>query len=82
MTSEQLQSTISALQARADACLANGERQYACGVLEAIQALRRLLPEPAKAPESPVEAPESVAPPAEPQEAPAPQKRFRKPKGV
>lgn len=82
MTSEQLQSTISALQARADACIANGERQHACGVIEAIQALRRLLPEPVKAPSSPVETPKTVAAPVEPQEAQEPQKRFRKPKGV
>jgi len=61
MTSD-LQATIDSLQARADACMANGERLHAAGLIEAVQALRRLAPVAVKAPE-PVSAP-AVAPKA------------------
>lgn len=59
-----LQSLADDLQARADACMANGERQYACGLSEAIQSIRRLVPAPVPAPK-PVPAPEPVPEPVE-----------------
>ena len=51
--SDLIQTTIDHLQSRADACMANGERLYAAGLIEAVQALRRIAPAPAKAPEPP-----------------------------
>ena len=49
MTSE-IQTVADNLQLRADACLANGERLQACGLIEAVQAIRRLAPVAVKAP--------------------------------
>lgn len=59
--SDQIEDTIATLQARADACMANGERQYASGIIEAIQALRRIAPVAVKAPEPSIE-PADTAP--------------------
>jgi len=43
--------------------MAKGERQYACGLLHAVQALKRIMPEPAAAPAAP--------PPQRPEPRPA-----------
>ena len=56
MTSEQIQTVADNLQLRADACIANGERLQACGLIEAVQAIRRLAPAPVAAPAPVVEA--------------------------
>ena len=58
MTSE-IQTVADNLQLRADACIANGERLQACGLIEAVQAIRRLAPVAVKAPEP---APKPVEP--------------------
>jgi hypothetical protein len=68
----ELQSVIEHLEARRDALLANSERTQAAGVQEAIQALRRLVPAPVKAPEPPVEA----APPPELEQETEPAKKL------
>lgn len=68
MNAEDIQSIINTLQARAEHCLTNGERQFASELLEAAQALRKLSPEAVAAPQPP---PQPVAAPAPSQEAEA-----------
>jgi len=57
MTPADIQKVADNLQAQADSLMAKGERQYACGLLHAVQALKRIMPEPAKAPPPPPPAP-------------------------
>ena len=75
MTSE-IQTVADNLQLRADACIANGERLQACGLIEAVQAIRRLAPvavtapEPAPKPVEPVAAYTADTEPLEPVKTP------------
>ena len=59
MTPADIQKVADNLQAQADSLMAKGERQYACGLLHAVQALKQILPEAvAAAPPPPPPAPE------------------------
>jgi hypothetical protein len=67
MTPADIQKVVDNLEAQADSLMAKGERQYACGLLHAVQALKQLLPQPVAAPPTPPPAPEPEPPATEPE---------------
>jgi len=86
LTQDQLQAEIDALFAQAKRLLADGERRAADTLLQIMRRFQGYLPAPKPATAPPVppsaaaEVPETPAASVEPEAAPMPLRRFRKPK--